>query len=352
MAKKTNTNILAPAEGAVVDFLSTYKQSQKNLPKAQKPLIYIPFSKGVQEALKFKGFPTSNCISISGYTDTGKTTMLLEGVIACQKMGILPIIVSTEGKFSFEHAKFMGMDCNYEEVVDEDTGELVKVWNKGFFIFKDGFETSEEMYKYIIEVCDDVLDEKNQFPYDVCFIVDSINKLKCEAAMEKIREDNMDLPMHNAKVHKNYFSGFIEPTVTKTRYKKYTRTITFVCILRLHGGSNSVNPKETGGLTFAYDMGVKIYCGGKLEAAVKTKDFKLNGQTVVVGKETKLRMDKNHFTGMNTEGAALMTPHGFIELDEWDSYKKENKTQIVQYFKDVTREVSDLTNVVVEDGEE
>jgi hypothetical protein len=99
-------------------------------------------------------------------------------------------------------------------------------------------------------------------------------------------------------------------------------------------------------------MGVKIYCGGKLEAAVKTKDFKLNGQTVVVGKETKLRMDKNHFTGMNTEGAALMTPHGFIELDEWDSYKKENKTQIVQYFKDVTREVSDLTNVVVEDGEE
>lgn len=355
MAKKINNSknsaTNGPLEGEVLDFLSTYKRSEKNQPKPQKPLIYIPFSKAVQEVLKFKGFPTSNCISITGYSDTGKTTMLLEGVIACQKMGVLPIIVSTEGKFSFEHARYMGMDCDYEEIVDEDTGELVKVWNKGFFLFKDGFETSEEMYKYIIGVCDDVLDEKNNFPYDVCFFVDSLNKLKCEAAMDKIREDNMDLPMHNAKVHKNYFSGFIEPTVTKTRYKKYERTITFVSILRLHGGANSINPKETGGLTFAYDMAIKIYCGGKLEAATKTKDFKINGQNVVVGKETKLRMDKNHFTGMNTEGSVLMTPHGFIGIDEWDVYKKDNKADIVTYFQDVTRQVTNHENIVIEDAE-
>lgn len=349
MAKK---NTIQPKEGEKIDFLTTYRQSAKNLPKPQKPLEYIPFSKPVQEALKFKGFPIANCISIAGYSDTGKTTLILEGIITCQKMGILPVIISTEGKFSFEHAKFMGMDCDYEEIVDEDTGELKKIWNKGFFIFKDGFENSEEMYEYIIKMCDDILNEKDEFPYDVCFFVDSLNKLKCKAAIEKILEDNMDLPMHNAKVHKNYFSGFIEPTVTKTRYKKYNRTITFVAILRLHGGSNSINPKETGGLTFAYDMGVKIYCGGKLEAATKTKDFKLNGQSVVIAKETKLRMDKNHFTGINTEGSLLMTPHGFIGIDDWDTYKKENKDTVVTYLKNVVKQISDVENITIEDGEE
>ena len=118
MAKK-NSNI-EPKEGEVLDFLSTYKKSEKNLPKPQKPFSYILFKEPVRKALGFEGFPVSNCISISGYSDTGKTTLLLEGVIECQRTGILPIIVSTEGKFSFHHAKFMGMDCDYTEVVDEE----------------------------------------------------------------------------------------------------------------------------------------------------------------------------------------------------------------------------------------
>lgn len=339
-------------QGEVLDFLTTYKQSAKNQPKAQKPLAFINFPKCIVDELGFQGFPISSCSSVSGFTDTGKTTILLEGIKECQKMGILPIIISTEGKFSFEHAKFMGIDCDYEEVVDEDTGELIKVWNKGFFIFKDGFENSEEMYQYIIDVCKDVLDEKNDFPYDVCFFVDSINKLKCNAANEKIQEDNMDLPMHNAKVHKNYFGGFIEPFVTNSKYKKYKRSITFVAILRLHSGSNSINPKETGGLVFGYDMAVKLYFGGKLEAALKTKDFKLNGKTVVVAKETRIRMDKNHFTGINSEGSVLITPHGFIGVDDWDDYKKNHKQEVVEYFKNVSKMAAlQDANIVIEDEE-
>lgn len=346
MAKKVE----APKEGEVVDYLSTYKQSPKNLPKPQKPFGYIEFPKAVQKVLGFKGFPLYNCSSVTGYSDTGKTTLVLESIIWCQKNNILPIIVSTEGKFNFEHAKFMGMDCNYREEVDEDTGELIKIWDDGFFIFKDGFESLEEMYKYIISVMNDVLDEKSKthLPYNVCFFVDSLNKLKCEAAMDKIEEDNMDLPMHNAKVHKNYFSGYIEPIVTKTRYKKYPRSITFVGVMRLHSGSNSVNPKETGGLTFAYDMAVKIHCGGMLEAAVQTKSYQIAGQTVVLAKETKMKLSKNHFTGMSSEGKVLITPHGFIDTEEFDEYKKANKDTIVEYFKNVVTKAE----IVEEDGKE
>lgn len=357
MAKKT-APISEPKEGQLLDFLSTYKRSEKNLPKPQKELKYILFPESVREALGFAGFPVNNCSSITGYSDTGKTTLLIHSIIECQKTGVLPIIVSTEGKFSFDHAKFMGMDCDYTEELNEETGELVKVWNKGFFVFKDGFENLEEMYKYIISVMNDVLDEKQKFPYDVCFFVDSLNKLKCAAAMNKIEEDNMDLPMHNAKAHKNYFSGYIEPLVTKTRYKKYDRSITFIGIMRLHAGSNSINPKESGGLTFAYDMAVKIHFGGMLEAAVQTKDYVINGQKVVLAKETKVKISKNHFTGVSSEGKLLVTPHGFISISEFDQYKKNNKDSIVEYFKTLSN-ISNDANVEsstktkdVSDGEE
>ena len=38
---------------------------------------------------------------------------------------ILPVFIITEQKWSFEHSKLMGFNC--EEVVDEETGELSAV---------------------------------------------------------------------------------------------------------------------------------------------------------------------------------------------------------------------------------
>ena len=345
-----------PIEGQTMDFLSTYKRSAKNLPKKRKPLTYIKFSQAVKDVTGFPGFPKSSCISIAGYSDTGKTTLLLEQIIQCQKDGVLPIIISTEGKFSFEHAKFMGMDCDYElvdeDVVDVDTGEVKvvqkKLWNKGFFMFKDGFENSEEMYKYIIGICKDIEDPKVDFPYDVCFFVDSLNKLKCKAAMNKIEDDDMDLPMHNAKTHKNYFSGFIEPFVTNSIYADRKRSITFVAILRLHAGSGSVNPEESGGMAFAYDMSLKIFMGGMLKAATQSMNYEINGQTIVLAKTTKISILKNHITGVNSSGTLLLTPHGFIPNDkeEFAKYKKENKQSVIDYFQNLKE---DSTKVIVED---
>jgi SNF2 family DNA or RNA helicase len=56
-----------------------------------------------------------------GHSDTGKTTALVKTAVDAQKKGILPVFIITEQKWSFEHAKLMGFEC--EEVVDETTGE-------------------------------------------------------------------------------------------------------------------------------------------------------------------------------------------------------------------------------------
>jgi len=43
--------------------------------------------------------------------------------INAQKMGILPVFIITEMKWSWEHAKQMGFQV--EDVIDEETGEVV-----------------------------------------------------------------------------------------------------------------------------------------------------------------------------------------------------------------------------------
>ncbi len=62
-------------------------------------------------------------------------------------------------------------------------------------------------------------------------------------------------------------------------------------------------------------------------------------------------MLKNHFTGINSEGSLLITPHGFINSDDFDKYKKENKESIVEYFKNVLA-VHNSENLEIIENEE
>jgi hypothetical protein len=70
-----------------------------------------------------------------GHSDTGKTTALVKAAVDAQKKGILPVFIITEQKWSFEHARIMGFQC--EEVVDESTGEID--WD-GFYLFNNNFD--------------------------------------------------------------------------------------------------------------------------------------------------------------------------------------------------------------------
>ncbi len=69
------------------------------------------------------GIPQGHIVLLRGHSDTGKTTAMIEGAVAAQKRGILPVFIITEMKWSWEHAKMMGLEIN--EVVDEETGEVV-----------------------------------------------------------------------------------------------------------------------------------------------------------------------------------------------------------------------------------
>ena len=94
---------------------------------------WIPLSKAFQDVTSVPGVPMGHIVLLRGHSDTGKTTALLEAAVAAQKRQILPVFIITEMKWSWDHAKMMGMEVN--EDVDKETGEIVDY--DGNFIYVD-----------------------------------------------------------------------------------------------------------------------------------------------------------------------------------------------------------------------
>lgn len=320
-------------------FLSTYKKSPLTKQKKQRELEYLKFSPALSEVIGIQGFPISNVSFLMGFSNTGKTTALLEGIIAAQNQNVLPIILVTEKKFSFPHLKEMGFKCELVDIVDEETGEIQKQW-EGDFIYKDDFLTSNEIYEFMNQIIEDT--KNGKLPYNVCFFIDSLNKLPCKMSLEKAFEGGGG-NMHNARTHTELFGGVLEPKITATKYEEiYPYTVSMVAILRGYGSTESmgvITPR--GGNVFKYDAGLTFLFGGKTTASAQEITYTLNGQKVNIGVTTTVRLLKNHITGLSSEGKVSVLLHGFYNVDEVDSYKKEKKKEIAKYFSSNIQVIKD-----------
>ena len=84
-----------------------------------KPQRYLDLGKDFLDAVGLPGPAIGHLNMFLGHSDTGKTTAAVKAAVAAQTMGVLPVFIITEQKWSFEHAKLMGFEC--EEVVDQET---------------------------------------------------------------------------------------------------------------------------------------------------------------------------------------------------------------------------------------
>src|SRR6056300_135312 len=135
MAKKKEVQEKATAAVRKSFNLSNFKK-KKGFSEASvkfKKQEWIPLSQAYQDITSLPGIPTGHITLLRGHSDTGKTTALLEAAVSAQKMGILPVFIISEMKWSWEHAREMGLE--FQEVVDESTGEIVDY--EGFFIYRD-----------------------------------------------------------------------------------------------------------------------------------------------------------------------------------------------------------------------
>jgi RecA/RadA recombinase len=76
------------------------------------------------------GFPCGHITQIIGKPDSGKSTLAMEGMVSCQKLGGQVFLLDSEHKFSMGRLKLMG--GKPEEVMVVQTNTLEEAW--------DGFE--------------------------------------------------------------------------------------------------------------------------------------------------------------------------------------------------------------------
>jgi hypothetical protein len=244
-------------------------------------------------------------------------------------MGILPVFIITEMKWSWEHAKEMGFQL--EEVVDKETGEVVDY--KGFFIFidREKLQCIEDVAAFMADILDE--QKKGSLPYDLCFFWDSVGSIPCRMSIESNNNNNE----WAAGAMSTQFGNYINQRIILTRKESQPYTNTFVAINKVWvakpdnpRGQPTLNNK--GGTTMYFDSSLVVTFGNIARAGTNKIKATKNGKEIEFAKRTKISCDKNHVTGITAVSKVIMTVHGFIHDDKkaLDEYKKKHSHQWIQ----------------------
>jgi hypothetical protein len=249
---------------------------------------------------------------------------MIKTAVDAQNKEILPVFIITEQKWSFEHSKLMGLQC--EEVVDQETGELD--WD-GFFIFNNNFDYIEQITDYINSLLD--AQEKGELDYSLCFLWDSVGSVPC-----KMTYDGKGGKQHNASVLSDKIGMGINQRISGSRKadSKYENTLIIVNQPWVELPDNPFGQpkiKAKGGESVWLNSSLVFLFGNQKGAGTTKITATKDKRTVKFASRTKISVMKNHINGLGYEdGKIIVTPHGFLagkdtteEKASIEAYKKE-----------------------------
>ena len=297
-----------------------------------KPQRFLDLGEDFLDAVGLPGPAIGHLNMFLGHSDTGKTTALVKAAVDAQKKGILPVFIITEQKWSFEHAKLMGFEC--EEVVDEETGELD--WD-GFFIFNNNFNYIEQITDYINELLD--AQNKGELEYDLLFLWDSVGSVPC-----KITFDGKVGKQHNASTLADKIGMGINQRISGSRKadSKYENTLLIVnqpWVALPDSPFGQPKIKAKGGESIWLNSSLVFLFGNQKNAGTTTISAVKNKRKVKFASRTKISVMKNHINGLGyADGKIIVTPHGFLAGKESSEEKKsieKYKGEQSEYWKEV-----------------
>jgi hypothetical protein len=258
-----------------------------------------------------------------GHTDTGKTTALIKTAIDCQRKNILPVFLITEQKWTFDHLKLMGLEC--EKVVKEAGG----VDWEGFFLFNNHFDYIEQITDYVNDLLDS--QDKGEVDYDLCFLWDSVGSVPCKMTWE-----GKGGKQHNASVLSDKIGMGLNQRITGSRRsdKKYTNTMVICNQPWVELPDNPYGQpkiKAKGGEAVWLNSTMVFLFGNQKNAGITKISIKKDSRKVKIATRTKVSIMKNHVNGLGYEdGRILITAHDFMkgktDVEEKKSLEDYKKT--------------------------
>lgn len=335
MAKKPAKTI----EKKSFDLDAFLESENLNTEPKDKELTWIPLSKAWFDALKLPGFPRGFVSLVRGYSNTGKSTAFYEAIAGAQKIGDFAIVIETEGNWNAEHAKMVGV--KFKEVVDTETGEIIEkpdnfmlVRSKDLYrMYKNynhqeskmmskptrGEPVIEDVSLFISEMIQK--QEDGLIPMNMVFLWDSIGTLNCYKSACSNTSNNM----WNAGAM-GAFQAIVNFKIPSSRSIDSEYTNTMICVQKIWLDSmNGTVIKHKGGEFMFFNSRIIVHLGGILTHGTKKLTAKALNQDFQYGTEAKIRCEKNHVTGIERNGTIASTPHGYVNPDELDEYKKQNR---------------------------
>lgn len=363
-----------PNISSIKEKLNLIIKSDSDLVKssADKPTDFIPLPQAFSDAVKLPGIPMGYLTIVTGWSNTGKSTIKNCLIASCINNGILPVIFETENNFDFKYAIDCGMKATpvYGDVevehVDEETGEITYTTEKriidheGDFIYFDNkvlaeqygnrdYSTGKEVKtKRKVAVLEDIayamneildLQDNGDIQQPICFIWDSIGSIGSFKSYASKSGNNM----FDAGAIAQAFNSIINDRIPSSKKISEPYTNTFFCINKIWndsmnsmGGVPSIELK--GGKTMFYGARLIIHLGGIGKAATKKLDATAKGQKYQYGITTKIRVTKNQLPtpwNVTYEGEMSCVHNGLWSPDRLEEYKKT-------YMKDILGKLEEL----------
>lgn len=340
MAKKQPEKKREPIKINEFDLDKYFNEEGFDTSVKDKDLEWIPLAPAFHEALGIPGIPKGFVSLFRGFSNTGKSTGAYEAMAACQKVGVVPVVIDTENNFSWEHAKNLGVQ--YEEVKDPETGYVVNY--KGFFKYINNdsllkkyghfdYDEAKDKKEQRTEACvedvarfiNELLDAQanGKFPYELCFIWDSIGSVDCFKSIKSKSKNNM----WNAGALESAFKSIINHKIpgSKKEDKQYTNTFLGIQKIWLDSMQGAGVIKHKGGESFFYAARLIVHFGGVTSHGTSSLTATSGGNTYSFGIKTKVKCEKNQVNGIEWEGKIASTPTGFMNPEKQAEYLKEHR---------------------------
>ena len=356
--------------GLTVESVQDYTKSS-----ADKPMAFIPMPEAFSEAVKLPGIPMGYLSLVSGWSNTGKSTIKNSLIASCINNGILPVIYETETSFDFKYAIDCGMKATpiYGDVeiekVDLETGEVTyetenRIINyEGDFIYFDhtilaelygdndyssGKKVAKKRKVAVIEdiaySMNDILDmqDNGDIQQPICFIWDSIGSIPSYKSFTSKSGNNM----FDAGALSVAFNTVINNRIPSSRKISAPYSNTMLCVNKIWndsinsmGGVPSIELK--GGKSFFYGARLILHVGGLAKSAIKKLNATAGGQTYNYGIISKIRVTKNQLPSpynVTYEGEIACVHNGLCVPSKIEEYKKE-------YMKDILKRIKEIGDI-------
>jgi len=286
--------------------LGSYLKKEEVEETVYKPLQYIVMPEPFQKATGLKGIPLGFSSMMYGLSDSGKTDILLKIAQEAVKQGILPKLIITENKLDesrlAEHGLIPKENC----------------------ILEEGLTTLEDVFDDISVTVEDV--KKGKLAMDVIILWDSVAGTPSKESFEIDKEGRITKkygPQKNAQVI-GYYNPIIAKRIASTREMLCDKSVGLVMLNQAYvkpaefpGGMATTVPNGGEKIWFPLSLSIEIKEGQRIKMAV-------NGQNREIALVSKLKIKKNHITGLYTEGEILL---GGTEMFE-------NEKSVVETFKE------------------